>query len=288
MSVSSEELFLRKCAPLVLRQSVELCKPVSDSSLACSWYHGVWPYFRILGVVSSPWVQSAFYLKILQEFAETEKYPRVLISGTSDHVMLAIVLNAYHKAGSIPEITVVDRCETPLLLNRWYAESSSMKITTTTSNLLNYSEEEKFDVICTHSFLGNFSPEQRLLLVARWRELLREGGKVVLVNRIRPGMHRCQKFSRQMTEDFVERLMRAGLEKQGEFDLSPQVLEDWGRAYAKNYQSYPVASLEAFSALFETQGFRVDSLNVEGNYLDTTGPSASGKAMRAHMVATRI
>jgi len=224
----------------------------------------------------------------LQELAETEKHPRVLISGTSDYVMLAIVLNAYHRAGSFPEVTVVDRCKTPLLLNRWYAESSSVEITTTASNLLDYSEEGNFDVICTHSFLGNFSPEQRPLLATRWRELLREGGKVVTVNRIRPGIHTCQKFSRQMTEDFVARLVRAGREKQGELGLTPQLLEDWGRAYAKNYQSYPVASLEKFSALFETQGFRVNSLNVEGNYLDTTGPSASGNAMRAHMVASRI
>src|SRR6185369_1501384 len=85
-----------------------------------------------------------------------------------------------------PEITIVDQCETPLMLNRWYAERAALAITTTRSNLLQYATSTPFDLICTHSLLSELPPARRPALLANWRTLLRPGGCVVTVNRLRP------------------------------------------------------------------------------------------------------
>ena len=47
---------------------------------------------------------------------------RVLISGAADYSILAYVLWACRENGLDAEVTVLDRCDTPLLLNTWYAE----------------------------------------------------------------------------------------------------------------------------------------------------------------------
>src|SRR3546814_2715406 len=52
--------------------------------------------------------------------------------------------------------------------------------------VLDYDGGARFDVVCTHCFLGYFTPEQRPALMAKWFSLLRPGGRVLTVNPIRP------------------------------------------------------------------------------------------------------
>src|SRR3546814_11783469 len=52
--------------------------------------------------------------------------------------------------------------------------------------VLDYDGGARFDVVCTHCFLGYFTPEQRPALMAKWFSLLRPGGRVLTVTPIRP------------------------------------------------------------------------------------------------------
>src|SRR5262245_58823293 len=56
--------------------------------------------------------------------------PRVLISGAADYAMLDFVHKTLHSRGVNADVTVTDLCETPLALNRWYAERCSCRVTT--------------------------------------------------------------------------------------------------------------------------------------------------------------
>ncbi len=47
---------------------------------------------------------------------------RILISGAADYALLARIVTMASRHNATPEITVLDRCETPLRLNSWYAK----------------------------------------------------------------------------------------------------------------------------------------------------------------------
>ena len=158
----------------------------------CSWYHGPWQYLRLLGVMVSSQEHEQFYLEELQKLSESGQYNNILISGTTDYAMTEIIHKAYT---SFPNVTVVDRCEAPLFLNLWYAEKFSLPLAVKKSDILDFLPDCKYDVICTHFFLGYFPEEILPLLIRRWRGLLRKGGKVLTINRIRPGMSGLLKFT---------------------------------------------------------------------------------------------
>jgi SAM-dependent methyltransferase len=116
----------------------------------------------------------------------------VLVSGSADYSMPAHALWAYRAEAAPLQLVVVDRCETPLALSRWYAEPTKAAIHGTTlstqrADILDHEGAEPVDVIFTNSFLGSFAPEQRPRLAAAWRRLLRPGGRLVFTNRLRPG-----------------------------------------------------------------------------------------------------
>jgi hypothetical protein len=279
--LTMEEL-LYDSAPIALKIAPKLCSRGADKENSCAWYHGIWQYLKILGIVGSPWGQQEFFETNLQKFARTGDYKRVLISGASDYSMLALVLNAYRQEGIEPEITVVDRCETPLYLNRWYAEQKSTSIKTHAVNFLHYNRLEPFDLICTHSFMGYFSPDTRMALFANWQKRLRSGGKLVTVNRIRPYAKGRQGFSSSQAEDFHKKVQEAGRV------YHMEEIEQWASVYTSQYQTHPVTSQDEILKLLQANGFTLDSSHVE----DTTrgnpsGPSVSRQAMRISFVATR-
>lgn len=179
MSYSSPYEPLDISAPLMHDAALRLC---SDD---CRAYHAGWQYWRYLGAITTLKTNAEFLLKTFRELAETEQYRRILISGSADYAMLAHLLWAFRQEGIEPEVTLVDICETPLWINRWYAERVGLKINTVQSDILQYQPEQPFDLICTHSFLQQFSPDSRLQLVKNWYNWLRPQGRCVFVQTLR-------------------------------------------------------------------------------------------------------
>src|SRR3546814_19002308 len=76
--------------------------------------------------------------------------------------------------------------------------------------VLDYDGGARFDVVCTHCFLGYFTPEQRPALMAKWFSLLRPGGRVLTVNPIRPTPdHAFVPFTPAQAASFEARAMAA-------------------------------------------------------------------------------
>jgi len=272
---------LRESAPLALWESKKSCD-------GCGWYHGTWQYLRILGAVSPPYLQEEFYREVIEQLARSGDFRRVCISGSADYAMLDLVLGVWNAAGKTPEITVVDRCPTPLFLNRWYAERKAVKIRTICRNMLEYRDIERFDLICTHAFFGNFDPEQRKTVIRNWQGLLRPGGRVVTTNRIRATETKRLGFSRQQAADFVAGVRRARQRANG-LDLSEGELAELARAYADNYGSYPVSSAGHIHDLFMSEGFVLERFETTGREHGVSGPpSTPGRASRVNLVAAKV
>ena len=146
-----EDEALEEAARLARDEAPSLCRADAAGG-TCAWHHGLWPTLRLLGLVTEPALHGEFLRGALAAVAG--KAPRVLLSGAADHALLAQVLAAF--ASRTLRITVLDICETPLLLNRWYAGRAGVAIETCRSDILDYAAPRAFDAICTHAFLGNF------------------------------------------------------------------------------------------------------------------------------------
>jgi hypothetical protein len=260
----------------------------------CAWYHGVWQYLRLLGVAAAPDRHAAFLFDALTGRARHPEASRVLVSGSADYGMLAHVVRAYEAAGSTVEPTVVDRCETPTLLCQDYGKRAGVVVGAAVTDILDYGPGETFDVICTHSFLSQFPAALRPELMARWRALLRAGGKVVTTTRITPqaadGGERLA-FTEGQAAAFCTQVRDEAVRLQGVLDQSPDELVAAARQYTQRLVLHPTRSVDEVAGLFEGGGFiieRLDVRTVTGAVRGGgSGPGTSQTATYAEVVAVR-
>jgi SAM-dependent methyltransferase len=239
---------LEEAARLAREQAPSLCS-------GCDWNHGLWPTLRLLGLVTEPALHGAFLRPALA--AVPGEGPRVLLSGAADHALLAQVLAAY--AGRSPRITVLDICETPLMLNRWYAGRRGVAIETQRSDILDYEAAGAFDVVCTHAFLGNFDPPKRAALMRKWHSLLQPGGKVITVNRLRPGREpQWVAFSVDQVWAYRARVEEAARAR----GLQVPGLGRAAEAYAGRQAMFPLGSAMELGALLREAAFEVERMAV--------------------------
>jgi SAM-dependent methyltransferase len=283
---------LSESAPLARRMAPDLCRQDAVSGEDCAWYHGFWQYLRTLDIVTAPREHGRFFSRTLETLAGDGGYRRVLVSGTADYSMYAQILHAYRKENAACDVTVVDRCETPLFLCRWYGEHQGAPVSTVASNILDFDSARTFDVICTHSFLGYFDATERRRLMAKWHSLLRPGGKVVTIHRIRPESGgKLIGFTPAQAAAFRGRVARQAEKVKDSLDISPEELVEGARIYTERFKIHPVRSHQELVELFEGGGFSLEhfhSASVERRMgRQPSGPSAPGKAAYARIILLR-
>src|SRR6185503_8404923 len=166
---------LVESAPLAWQLAPQLCRKDPATGEDCAWEHGMWQYLRLTGLVGSIESRASFYAGALERVEEQgERAPpgkspgpsrsprtpttgtgalRVLLSGTADYALLALVARGLCKRGVVPAVTAIDLCGTPLALNRWYAERAAVRLETVHTDILHYRAAQPFDAVCTDNFL---------------------------------------------------------------------------------------------------------------------------------------
>jgi len=277
-------------APMARELSARLCHFDPRRGATCAWYHGIWQYLRLFDLITTPRDHAAFYRAALLEPIRAGAR-RLLVSGTADYALPACLLWVGQLAGVKPEITVLDICPTPLRLCEWYANRHGAAIVTAAVNILDYDAPAPVDVVATHSFLGRFSPGERQALMSRWHRLLRPGGRVVMVNRIRPDAPDVVRFTPDQVERFVGRVRQAAESAERTPDISADTLVAMAQDYAAGHRMIPVRSTDEIVRLLEAGGFRIDQLTVgpvtSGKTQGPSGPTMSGGALYAQIVAIR-
>jgi len=277
-------------APLARRLAPRLCRRDPASGEDCSWYHGLWQDLRALGLAASPVYQADFFLGAFKRMAKRRRL-RLLISGAADYSILAHVLWGCRESGLEVDITVTDRCNTPLFLNQWYAEQAGHPITTVQEHILAYQPEEPFDVICSHAFLGQFSPQRRTELVGKWSQWLAPMGTVLTVNRVRPGGTRREiRFSPEEARAFCLAVEQRIRESQSWPEAEAAEALARARIYAQRLRIHPISPAE-FTQLFLSTGFRIDALSTvasgESRNRNVSGPAIPRESKHACLVATK-
>jgi SAM-dependent methyltransferase len=274
---------LRLSAPIARRLALEHCTG------GCAWLHSFWQCLRILQLAADPTRHASFYAAAFGSVGVSSA--RVLVSGAADYSMLAHVLAAFRARGIGPRVTVLDTCETPLALNRWYAERGACSIETVRANLLEYQPPAPFDLICTHSFFGQFSRAERPRFAAAWRRLLRPGGRAVTVGPLRPfGADERNRFTEEQAA-----ALRFSVEARAEelaelLGIPATTLLDHAEQYLNARYGYPVRDVDELRALFEGAGFTLEHLApvaVAGADTGAGGPGLRKAGLRYAEVIAR-
>lgn len=290
MKAPAEPLALS--APIAWRLAPGLCSRDRATGESCSWNHRLWQVLRMMGLVTTPEHHAEVFLRAVEIVTARRGAPRILVSGAADYGMLAWMLAAFGERGVVPETLVLDLCETPLMLNRWYAERAGNAISTCRSDILEYADARGFDLLCTHSFLGRFSPAERPRLLARWRELLDPGGIVVTVNRLRPAAGPgLLGFTSEQASAFRDTVMKGAKALPGSLGIDLSELAREAERYTRLNRVHAVRSGEEVRALFESSGFAIEQLSCEpaarAAPTASTAPTVLGGAEYVRVIARR-
>ncbi len=283
---------LAESADLAFDLGKKFCRVNPESHEDCSWYHGAWPYFRALGLVADPSVHQTFYDNAIASSLDSQATIRVLMSGSADFSILDTFLKCFPGSDADISITVVDICETPLKLCQWYAQQHNLKLETTCSNILDFHGKDVFDLIVTHAFMGNFDRNARQDLVAKWHTLLKPGGKLITVQRIREGFEAEKaQFNDTQAAAFSKAIFNKAQELQLPLLQTPDQLAAMAQTYAHKFFSYPICSQQELIGLFENAGFEFEQLDFvvysAAGDSSLSGPAIPDNAMYAHLSAIK-
>ena len=282
---------LAASAPVAERLAAELCRRDPETGQTCAWYHGTWQYLRLLGLVSAPDRHADFFFAALRRAARAG-HRRVLVSGSADYAMFAHVLRAYRREAADLDVTIVDRCPTPLALCDWYGAVVAHGVRTQACDILDFESDEPFDLICTHSFLGQFDRARRSELAAKWRRLLRPGGLVVTTNRVvAEGGGSIRGFTAEQAATFREQVA-VEARRQAVLSVGPEELGRRAGLYAKSMRSHPNPTSREIVDLLEGAELSLDEIRfreLPGRLSNAAGgPSTSRAARFAEVVARRV
>ncbi|MEN3974550.1 class I SAM-dependent methyltransferase [Emcibacter sp. SYSU 3D8] len=257
---------------------------------SCAWYHGAWQTLRMLGLMSTSGVNAAHYAAELARSRHDPSFRRVLVTGSADYAMLKLIADSRDPSDAPLTYVVLDRCATPLRICEWYAQRHGLHLETLHQDVLDPLPEAAFDAVYTHAFMGNFDADDRQRLVRQWARVLRPGGRVVTVQRVRddyPGD--IVSFSDAEAEAFVARVA----------ELAPALLPPaaagldvvaMAREHARRFRALPVRSADRLRGLFEDARFRLDRFerSAPDGPAGVTGPSVPNTAGHYLITAERL
>lgn len=260
-------------APLMDMLSIAVCDGDYVSGEDCSWYHGIWQYLRVFDLVSTPTWHPNFYIPQLKLSSTIYENPKILISGTADYSTLAHVLFAFDVNGANCDVTVLDLCQTPLIMCQWYAKQSKHQIKTMKADILTYDFGHLFDIIVTDAFLTRFPSLERKQVIARWFKILQAKGRVITTVRIND-INSPDKIVAHpdQVELFCSKVLQQAQRWQDLFPISPAEIADKARKYAENMVSHSIRNLEEIKSDFTQEGFDLffsKTVQVKGEMLPT-------------------
>ena len=266
-------------------RAVDVAAKHCDDRDGCRAHHALWPTMRLLDVLGSPdapedipfWTARADSLRSVDA-------PRVLISGASDHGFVELIHRLLRAAGVQAKFCLVDRCQTPLQLNRWYMERTGIALELHRSDILAFTTDQPFDAIFAHCFIDQLSPQTWPALVDKWRGLLRPGGRIASLSRVRnAGEAANERAAVAAAVDYATMIARRNLELppnlQIPIGMAPEIERHWRRR-----EPSPVRATTDIVPLFENGGFTIDV--AEEAYATVAGRSFA-KSRRLRLAALK-
>ena len=193
---------------------------------SCLPYHALWPYLRLTKWVGGIEADQAQLVPALSALLSHEPR-RVLIAGSADSGVTALVRHASGAMARRHEINVVDHCETPLRACRDYAAEHGLSLRTLCRDLRDLDWADVADVVVGHSVLPWLPVGDRASALRRLHVALAPGGRMVINTRLSPSgtaaapKQRPAGWASEMKSTLLTRLAQQGIADPGdaeEFD----------------------------------------------------------------------
>ncbi|PUE50673.1 hypothetical protein B9Z47_02685 [Limnohabitans sp. 2KL-1] len=149
----------------------------------CCTYHAIWPYLRIAGAVGGVEADEPFLQPILEDLLQQGR-TQILLAGSADSGVTALVHRVCVKLKHPARLTVLDRCMTPVMACQTYAQIHGLDLYGLHANLLSIDLSSKYDLIIGHSVLPFIPSDERRTLLAALAKKLNSNGRVLLTVRI--------------------------------------------------------------------------------------------------------
>jgi SAM-dependent methyltransferase len=164
----------------------------------------------------------SFFADNLAELKDTKGRVKVVLAGAADTGLAALIAKAAAQSAASPSIFLVDRCQTPLILNRRFAEVSGLNIQTRQGTLDDIAVDS-MDAVVTHNVMGFNSETDRAAILKSAAKSLRPGGRLLSIeflsdvrpprsadetSALRAGLEK-KLFDKGMEEDLVAKLSNA-------------------------------------------------------------------------------
>lgn len=279
-------------APVAWKLAARYCRLDPATGVTCAWNHGLWQLLRLMGIAGTAARRGEFYRREMRKAAANKSELDILVSGASDYAMLVQIAREFAGLQTRPVITVLDICETPLRLNRWYAERSELPIKTVQSDFLDYAPDQGFDLICADSFIGRFPHEQWPRIAERFHALLQPGGRLLTASRLRTAVASPRiTFPADHVAAFRD-TVRANMLQAGApagFDIERVTAA--AEQYARLQVNYPLHAEARLLAPLEQAGFRIESrehhVHTAGKIEGIHAPSVAAASTFLQVVAVR-
>ena len=264
--------FLLDSAQYMEFVSKTACSGDYVSKRSCEWYHGSWQYLRILDMVSSPTWHSNFYTSEINKALKNKAPLNILISGTADYSMLAMLHLSLNENISHCNITILDLCKTPLIMCKWYADKSGLTITTIQNDILSL-KHCQYDLIITDAFLTRFKTTGKKLVLKKWWELLSERGRVITTIRLAESLHDGSiELTPNQISEFKKKAYESAVKIKQLMPITPEEVARKAEQYATNIISYPI-TIDIIKSMFITAGFDFEQISgrrTKGEVVSTT------------------
>jgi hypothetical protein len=180
-----------------------------------------------------------------------------------------------------PGITVIDICDAPLGINRWYAQRQHARIATEACSIFDYRPAAAIDVVATDHFLCLFPAELTDRVVAAWHTMLVRGGKVITAQGLAAGARR------DSAEKQLDRLARLTDDVIEALGTDRATLESYIREFPAGRNRHEFRDVAEVEQLFQRHGFSVELLGEVPEGFDLDDPGRSSKPRRMFFEATK-
>jgi SAM-dependent methyltransferase len=240
---------------------------------SCRIYHSLWPYLRLGGTPGGADDRKTLIESTLAEAIATGRR-RIMIAGAADTGLLSLVVRA--AAGAAVDITVLDRCATPLELCRRFAERWSLPIETLHLDLMDLAIEAAFDIVFAHTVLTFILPEQRLNVLTRLRRSLRPGGRLIIRFRTKGQVETSDlsKYRDRVPSHLIDELHAMGIPLPESHDRFRQRIETY--ANERHDREISEQSYAEIEAMLEKAGFAITAATAVAS--DQSAPFSASTA----------
>ncbi|MEX0619574.1 MAG: class I SAM-dependent methyltransferase [Pseudohongiellaceae bacterium] len=208
--------------------------------------------------------------------------------------MLAHLWWAARLENTTPRLTVIDRCPTAALANRWFADSKEMEVRVIVEDVLKLERAftERFDLVCNHNFFGQFPPDVRREVIGQCRRVLSPEGWLLTANRLRPGpgsLDTPYTLTRSQAESTLERV-RMSLLQSTEPIPDSEEFQAALMAFLQGKRGYRIQSEVDFSNMLAEHGLAimVSETGIVASPVRDTNPDCPQGSTTTHREILRV